>query len=277
MGAVPQFLFWCATGALILGGALRLGPESLRRARGRPGPLLRSLVVVWLGVPILAILVTKALDVPGLGAVTLLLMAICPGVPLLLAKTRSVRGATSTALVLLMATSVTAPLFIPLWTKILSAVSPYDLVLRPRQAFSALLPTVFAPLLLGFAVRAISPRAATALARVTDILFIAGLAFLLILAVIKSAPLLAGIALRTLVAAVLIELGAALMGYWAGGPDTEDRKATSLAAAMGNPALALAVVQASYPGYEAGALLATYALVRAIILFPLTRWLKPRH
>jgi bile acid:Na+ symporter, BASS family len=270
-----QLLAWCATGALVLDGALRLGPSSLRALREQPGLLLRFLFVVWVVVPLLAIAVAQLARLRGAGAAALLLMAICPGVPLLISSARSASGSLHTALIVLLATAVTAPLLLPVWARVLSALYPVELAIPSRRIVLALLPTVFAPLALGFGVRAISSRVAAALARVTDVLFRVGLAVLMSSLLLQGAPILLEVRLRAYLAVVILTIGEAWLGYWAGGPKLEDRRTTSLAAALGNPALVLAVVTESYPGYEAGALLAAYVLFRSIVLIPLLMWLKP--
>lgn len=274
MLTVFHVLAWCASGALTLGAALRTSRDSLRLVRHRPGLILRALLVGWIGVPMLALLITTAFDLRGVGGATLLLMAICPGVPALLASTRKVNGAMDTALVLLIVMSVTAPLLTPLWAQILSVAHPLTFSIEPRQVIVTLLATVFAPLVVGLLIRLISARAAAVLARVSHVLWLAGIGFAAVAILPRGAPLLLHVPLPTFIAAVLIMLGASLMGYWAGRPDMEDRQATTFAAALGNPALALAVVAASYPEYKAGALCAAYVALRLILLIPIRHWLK---
>jgi hypothetical protein len=75
-------------------------------------------------VPLVTILVVLAFDVRGLSASTLMLMAVCPGMPLLLDTTRSVAGAAGTAFGALLLTATIEPLLIPFWTRLLSAVHP---------------------------------------------------------------------------------------------------------------------------------------------------------
>jgi BASS family bile acid:Na+ symporter len=271
-----KLLAWCVTGSLIMGGALRLSADSLRRARNHPGLFLRVLLVLWIGVPILAIAATRLFQVRELGSAVLLLVAICPGVPVLIFVTRQLHGEENTALIVLILTAVTAPLLTPLWAQILSRAYPTELMISPRQVTVALIPTVFAPLGVGIAVRAVSKRAAWVLARIMDVLFLIGVALVLVVAVIKGGPVLLKVPVATYAAMALTTLGSALLGYWAGGPAEVDRKATSLAAALGNPALALVVLNAHRAEYDAVAIVTAYVLVRALILVPFKRWLKPR-
>jgi len=276
MSAIFSSIAWCATGALTLDGALRITPSALfRTLRERPSLVLRFLFVVWIAAPALAIGVTRVFHLHGAGGAAVLLMAICPGVPVVLWSTRSLSGATNTALVVLLASALTAPVFMPPLAKLISALHPAQFSVPSRRIVLTLLPTVFAPIALGLSVRALSPRLAGALARLTDVVARAGFAVVVVGVLVRGGPLLMSVPPRTFVAVVIVTLGEALLGYWAGGPDPGDRRATSMAAALGNPALALAVVAVSYPGYKAVTVVAAYVLIRAIALIPFKRWLKP--
>lgn len=256
------------------GNALRLGTEPLRRVGRQPALFVRALVAVWIAVPVLTILVIAALDVRGLPAITLLLMAVCPGLPLVLFSTRSVGGAVSAAFGALLLTAATEPLLLPLWTRILTRALPLDLVIAPRHVLAVLGPTVMLPVALGLAIHRISLRAATSLARLSDLVFVAGMTVAAVAVVIKGTPLLVTIPRSAFVAVVLMTLADTAIGYAAGWPSPEDQKAIALATALGNPALALAVIEVSYPGYRAGAMVAVYLVIRALTLTPFQWWLK---
>jgi bile acid:Na+ symporter, BASS family len=273
--AILRALSRSATFAVMFGGALRLGPAALRRIAERPALFLRTLLAVWLAVPAWTVLVVAAFRLEGPGAATLLLMAGCPGVPLLLASTRTVRGAMNTAFVALVLTAATEPLLIPQWTRVVSRILPFDLTVEPRHILQVLVPTIFVPIALGFVVRTISARLAGVLARVSDWVYLVGIVGCVLFLVAGSLPLIARIPLWTLVAAVIITVGDAIIGYWAGWPDRDDQKAIALAAALGNPALALAVVEVSYPDHRAGPVVALYLLIRGVTLVPV-EWLLKR-
>lgn len=105
-----------------------------------------------------------------------------------------------------------------------------DLVVQPRQVLSVLLPTVFLPILLGFAVHRISAPTAEMLVPVSDVVDLVGTAR----------------------------------------PNPAEQKAIA-AAALGNPALALIVVQVIYHQMKAAVLVSVYVAVRAIAVSPLMR------
>src|SRR5262249_50216916 len=159
---------------------------------------LRTLAAVWIAVPLLTIAVVLAFDVRGLSATTLLLMAICPGMPLLLA-TGSVKGAKETAYVALLLTATIEPLLIPYWTRFLSIVHPGDLTVQRRDVLAVLVPTVFIPVVVGFAIRQLAPRAATVLARVSEMIAVVGIAMDVLVVLIQGAPLLVRVPVQAFV------------------------------------------------------------------------------
>jgi len=95
-----------------------------------------------------------------------------------------------------------------------------------------------------------------------------------VVALIQGAPLLRLVPLRAYAAAIIITIGDALIGFWVARPDPEDQKAVALATALGNPALALAVVETSYPDHTASALVAVYLIIRGVAITPFEWWLK---
>jgi bile acid:Na+ symporter, BASS family len=269
-----KVLAWMATIAIMFSGAVRLGPAALRQVRKRRALFTRTLVAVWVVVPTVTILVVLALDVRGMSATTLLLMAICPGMPLLLASTRSVEGAVGTAFVALLLTATIEPLLIPVWTRLLTIAHPTDLTIGTRDVLGVLVPTVFVPVAAGFAVRRIAPRLATHLARASEAVATVGIVADVLVVLIQGAPLLIHVPVRAYAAAAIVTLGDAVIGYWTGWPNAEDQSAIAMASSLGNPALAIAVMSASYPGVQAGAMISVYLLIRTITMLPFEWWLK---
>ena len=79
---------------------------------------------------------------------------------------------------------------------------------------------------------------------------------------------------RSLVATVIITAADAAFGFWAARPNLAEQKAMAAAAALGNPALALVVVEVIYHEIQAAVLVSVYIVVRAIAVMPLVWWLR---
>jgi bile acid:Na+ symporter, BASS family len=258
----------------MFGGALRLKPETIRQAGKNPRLFLRTLFVIWIAVPIFSILVIWAVGITGRSAAILLLMSVCPGVPLLLGTTRNVQGAMATAFLALVLTAVTEPLMIPFWTRLLSSHLSIETAVKPKHILDVLLPVVFMPIAIGLVIRDLSEQATAILLRVSDLVYLVGVSACVVAIAIKGLPWITQVPPRAIFAAWVITIGDVLLGYWAGSPNTEDRKAIALATALGNPALAIAVVEESDPAIQAAVLVSVYLIVRGLIMMPVEWGLK---
>jgi BASS family bile acid:Na+ symporter len=140
-----------------------------------------------------------------------------------------------------------------------------------------LLPMVFLPIALGFVIRDASPRATAILIRISDFFYVIGVIASVIVILLKGMPLIEALLPPIAIfATLIITVSDAAFGYWAGSPNLEDRKAVALAAALGNPALALAVVEVSYPELQAEVLVTVYLVIRGIAMIPIEWWLKKK-
>jgi BASS family bile acid:Na+ symporter len=261
----------------MFGTAMRVGPDAFTAVRTRPGVFVRALFVVWIGVPFVTFLVVYALDPGPLSSSTLLVMSLCPGIPLLLSTTRSARGAVHTAFTVLLITAMTEPMLIPLGSRLLHSIEPEASTVHPSAVLRVLLPTVFLPVALGYVARALWPRALPKLIFASDIVCVVGILGSGALIFIQAFPLMLEVPPRTIVAAFVITWADTALGYWSGWPSKDDQKALAFATALGNPALALVVIESVYPGYPAVAMVAVYLVVRAGALLPFELWLKRAH
>lgn len=267
-------LCWSATFSVMLGTAMRVGPDVLRDVRRAPWMFVRALLAVWAGVPLLTYAVVFLFDLGPLSSATLLVMAFCPGIPLLLSTARNVRGAVHTAFAVLLITALTEPLLIPLGSRLLHTMEPDARLVRSRDVLGVLVPTVYVPVVLGFFARWSWPRAVPKLILASDIVCVIGIAGSALLVFLQSLPLVLQVPPRSIAAAFVLTWADTALGYWAGWPSKQDQKALAFATALGNPALALVAIEAVYPGYPGVAMVATFLVVRAAALIPFELWLK---
>jgi BASS family bile acid:Na+ symporter len=239
--------------------------------------ILRALAVVWLGVPALVILAVRAFQVPPIGTTTLLLMALCPGIPLLVRSAEQAGGSSRTALLVLLATALTAPVMVPLWAEIHAQSSRVVFVVDAVTVLKVVIPSVILPYVMGRIISyLVSKRAAVMLAKLATIVFVAGFAITLVVLVIKAIPVLTASSPQVFVALIISTLAAAALGYAVGGPRAPDRIALGYAAALGNPALALAIAARTAPDTAFLPLVGAYVLVRTLTLIPFGRWIRRR-
>lgn len=263
-----------ATFATVFSAALKLGPRALNRVREHPRLFLRTCSAVWIGIPLFSVLVMYLLGVGGTSATLLLLMSVCPGTPALLTFVRIARSSIATAFVALLLTTATEPLLIPFWTRLLSRFLTVDLTIQSRQVLNVLLPTVFFPIVLGFVLHKISIKKADLLVSVSNYVDLVGTGACVLLILGEGLPFLSGVPLVAVVAIIIITAGDAALGWWAARPNLAEQKAIAAAAALGNPALALVVVEVIYHEIRAVVLVSIYVAVRAVAILPLVWWLR---
>jgi BASS family bile acid:Na+ symporter len=259
--------------ALVLFIGLQTPPSELRQAlRGR-ALLARTVLIANVAVPLMTLVVVLLLALPPRVEAMLLLLAICPGAPFLLLRFKDKAALPS---VLLMDVSLCAMVTAPLWVAIIDRLLPYHFVTSPVQILLVLAKTVLLPLAIGLGIRRYLPRAAAPLARVTSIYYQATLLIAVVFVLVKGGPSILQTTPLAIATIVLLSVAASLMGHWAGGPTPEGRSVVANLAALGNPALALAIAARSFPDFKVPALLLAYLLLRALALVPYRLWSK-RH
>lgn len=162
----------------------------------------------------------------------------------------------------------------PLWIRVVAAMFELSVVTSPLALAAALAPSIYLPMLVGALVRRRWSRHAERLARGCDVLFGVGTVASLAIVLVRGAPLLASVPVRAFGAVVAFTTASALVGYAVGGPHASDRRVAALATSLSNPALALAIVATSWPGFRAEAIACAYLIVRTLSLQPALLWLR---
>jgi BASS family bile acid:Na+ symporter len=274
VAALAMFLVRNSIVALMLAVGLRTTPDALRATWKERKLVWRALLVLELGVPLLAILTVRALPLPYAVGEVVAVMAVCPGAPFIYVRLRD----RAVVLVILGLVAVLAPITIPIWLAVLDRVlGPGHRVAADAIAQITLLKQVL-PIGIGVVIAAVFPREAKLLGRFFWMLFAVGIAIAIVAVIGKSMPLLLDAGFWSIAAVVIMVFGSAAMGHLAGRPRPDDEYALAISAVLGNPALGLAVMQASMPGFtKALALMGAYLIARAIALVPYNMIAKPRR
>jgi BASS family bile acid:Na+ symporter len=156
----------------------------------------------------------------------------------------------------------------------LSSFVTVDLTIQSRQVLNVLLPTVFFPIVLGFLLHKISINKAAALASASNYVDLVGTGACIVLILGEGFPVLRDVPAAAIAAILIITAGDAVLGFWAAHPNLAEQKAIAAAAALGNPALALVVVEVIYHELRAIVLVSVYVAVRAVAVLPLVWWLR---
>jgi BASS family bile acid:Na+ symporter len=269
LATVVAFIFRNVMSALMLAVGLETTMAALRATWSQRAFVARALVAVAIGVPLLGLVVAEAMPLPARAAGCIAIMAACPGAPVAL---RSVRDRT-VAVTIIAVVSLLAPLIAAAWTVVIDRALGFDLaVATPTLAKAALRQLL--PLVLGVAVASGWPQIARSLARVVWVIFYVAFGIAVAIALVKGAPELFSLTLWELAAVVAMVAGSIAIGHLAGAPDREHSRIVATIAVLGNPALAIAVYSATFPGFRPGALFLAYLVLRGMLLLPYAQWSK---
>src|SRR5688572_17055364 len=104
MESIARLLATHAIALLMLSVGLRATPVVKTITRRWP-VLVRALCVVWIAVPAFAALVIVIMRPSAVATTSLMVMAICPGVPLVVRRVKRERGDPDTTLLILIGTA----------------------------------------------------------------------------------------------------------------------------------------------------------------------------
>jgi BASS family bile acid:Na+ symporter len=253
-----------------LGLGIALG--TFRWVLSRPGLLARALFSVLVAVPAIALIVVRALDLPRLADIGIVLMAIAPGAPIALRRSLDAGGHREFAPALQITVALLAVVSMPLSIAALDVVYAGSASISPAELARQVSVAQLLPLALGMALRHTDPALAKCmegpLTRIAKALLIA----FVLLAVIDAGQAVLGAGFRIALAIVLVTVLALAIGHLLGGPAPETRTAVAITSAARNPGLALLVATLNGAAPEVGRTVLAYLLVSAITIIPYVRW-----
>jgi bile acid:Na+ symporter, BASS family len=258
--------------ALIFAIGLGSTPADLAYLWRRPGQLARSLLAMYVAVPVAAVVAAKTLPLPLTVKTAILALAISAGAPLLPRKLMKL-GREGYVFSLVVTSSLLAVVAVPAWLQIIGTLFGREADLDPGAVAVVIAKAFLVPLLLGMLVRwplpAVSERFSEwLLGAAGAVLTASGLALLLLhgraLASVGFFPILA------LVATTLVALA---IGHALGGPDPDDRTALAVSCATRHVGIAL-LAASTVPGPRIAVLVLAYVLASAVVSIPYLRWRK---
>ena len=235
-----------------------------------PALLLRSLLAMYVLVPLAAVGLVILLPLPPGAEAGLLVLAVSSGAPLLPRKLLGIGdGAYTFSLVVV--SSVLAVILVPFWLEMLGPLFPRLPRLEPERTALVLGESFFLPLLAGMAVRRFFPKlAAWTGGRVVGL---AGLAMTLAAVVLLAVNwhVVLEVKWQGVAALALLILMALIIGHLVGGPQEENRSALAVACATRHIGVAVAVATA-LPGGRVAVVISIYIAISVAITLPYTRW-----
>ncbi|HUP07800.1 MAG TPA: hypothetical protein VMU47_11645 [Caldimonas sp.] len=271
-GLVPEGVITIVAAATIfivmftLGLGIVLG--EFRGVARHPSLVARALLAVLVAVPVLAVVVVRALDLPRPVQVGIVLMAIAPGAPVALRRSIGAGGDRAFAPALQIMVSMLAVVSMPLSIAVLVAMYAGDATVAPQDVALQVFKAQLLPLGLGMLARRVKPAVALRIeprfGQLSGVLLIA----LLALVLVDVTPVLAGASWRVVLAVLLVTVLAVGAGHLLGGPAPATRTAVAICSAARNPGLALLVATQNAAPQAVIATVLVYLVVSALTLVP---------
>ena len=257
----------------VFGFGLETTLHDLRYLVRRPALLARSLLAMFVVMPIVAVILVRAFDLRPSFEIALLALAISPVPPLLPGKEGKAAGHAAYGLALMAVVSILAIVVVPLWVQLLGRYFDRQLQMPPAAIAKVVVVMTILPLITGVIVRTLLPAVATRLEKparlVSTVLLLAGALAL----VIAAMPVIWSVTEPGILVAVtvfvLVGLG---VGHWLGGPQAEDSTVLALSTASRHPAIALAVAKLNFPDEpHLGATILLYLILLTVLTVPYVR------
>ena len=256
--------------ALIFGIGLGSTPADFGYLWRRPALLFRSLLAMYVAVPLAALAAVKWLVLPIPVKTAILVLAVSAGAPLLPKKLIRL-GRESYVFSLVVTSSLLAVVTVPAWLLVLAPLFGRESAVEPGAVGLVIAKAFLAPLVLGMLLRWPLSRVAE---RLSDLILKAGGILLLVAGLSLLAThvrLLAEIGWLPLVSLAGLTAVALAIGHALGGPNPDDR--TALAVVCGTRHVGIAMLAASaVPGPRTITLVLAYLVASAAVSIPYLRW-----
>jgi BASS family bile acid:Na+ symporter len=244
-----------------------------------PGRLARSLVSMFIIMPLFAAGLAAAFDLHPAVKIALVALSVAPIPPLLPKRLMKAGGQSSYVIGLLVAAAALSIALTPLAVNLLGKTLGAPARMSPTITMRLVLITVIVPLVAGMFIRRLAPgfaeRGPSPIALAATILLIASAIPILFIAWPAIESLIGNGTLAAILAFVLAGL---IAGHLLGGPAPEDRAVQALATASRHPGIAMAIASANFPGQKlTPAVILLYLIVSAIVSLPYLAWRKRRR
>ncbi|WOO43427.1 bile acid:sodium symporter [Rubellicoccus peritrichatus] len=234
---------------LMLGMGATLSPKDFALALKRPKGILIGMLSQFGVMPLLAFAISKALGLPDLVAISLIMVGSTPGGTTSNLFTYFSRGDLSLSISMTVASSLASIVMMPLLVGIY--VSSLDTAINvPLGKIIATIIIVLIPVCIGMLIRSKSEKKAKTLEKVGSVFGILIIAFLIISFVFREFGLLRETGVMVYLGVALLCFGGFLFGYWVSrftGLSRKLSRTVSLETGIQNTPLTMAIILSSFP------------------------------
>jgi bile acid:Na+ symporter, BASS family len=262
----------------VFGFGLKATPEDLLYVIRRPGLLARSLLAVFVIMPVFAVALARTFDFPREVEIALIALAISPVPPLLPKKETKFGGHAAFGLGLMACLATLSIVAVPAAVELLERFfSGRTLSMAPEAVAGVVLEKAILPLAAGMVLRAVLPAIAERLEKPMALVgtVLLPLATLVLLALTLPAVW-ALIGDGTVLAIAIFIVAGLGIGHILGGPDPDHSIILALSTASRHPGIALAIASANFPDERFGGAIVLYLIINAVAAVLYDVWAQ-RH
>lgn len=259
----------------VFGFGLQATRDDLLYLIRRPVLMARSLVAMFVIMPLVAVLLPSAFNFQLPVMIALIALSISPVPPLLPRKIGKAGGGVAPYGVGLMVTAAAISiLYIPLAARLIGGYFNKPFAMGPGPVAKLILMSVLVPIAVGILFQRVAPALAERIAKpaglISKILLTLGFVAILIFALPKSLSLIGNGTLVALIAFIVVGL---VVGHFFGGPNEDERITLSLSTACRHPGLAITLASVNVPQeHNVFSAILLYLLLNAVITSAYVFW-----
>ncbi len=239
----------------------------------RPRLLVRSLLAMFVIMPVLVIVLIRIFNFSQAVEVLLVSLAISPIPPLLPQRELKAGGRAEFGLGLMAFLAILSIASIPLELELFQLYFQRALSVPATGLAGVVLKAAIAPLIAGMLIHAFAPALA---ARIEPTMAAIGKILLplaaLVVLVGASSAIWALVGDGTVIALVTFVVAGLVIGHVLGGPDRDHSAVLALSTACRHPAIAFMVASSNFPEHHFGPLVLMYVLINGIVGIPYLMW-----
>ncbi len=259
--------------SIVFGFGLKATLDDLLYVVRRPGLLARSILAVFVIMPVVAVILARLFDFAPTVRIVLVALAVSPLPPILPNKESKAGSGTPFGLGLMAMLALLSIVAVPVAVELLGRFLGRQLEAPSATIARVVLISTLVPLAAGMIVRAALPAVAYRLEKVVTLL---GKVLLLlgVLALVAAAlpEMWALIGNGNVLGIVIFNVAGLAIGHVLGGPNRDHSIVLALATACRHPAIALSLATANFPDQRFGATIVLYLIVSAIVSLPYLAW-----
>ena len=260
--------------AIVFSIGMSVQPGDFSGVLRTPGRLARSLLAMVVVMPLLAVLLVLAFDLPPPVGVMLIALALAPVPPILPGKQTKAGGDAAYAVRLLAAIGLVAIITIPLELELIQLTFGMRVGAPPGLVAGLVATSILAPLLAGALVARLAPgmesRLRPLVSKIGGLLLLTAMAMIL---VTQWRAMFELIGDGTLLAMSIFVVCGLIVGHLLGGPEPDDRTVLAIATASRHPGIALAIAHINYPEEkQLAAAVLIFLLTNAALTAPYVFW-----